>query len=178
MRLCALLVSVLLFAPVLAGCGGKKNEQSAATSWADGLCQAFDTWQSSVKSATSKLSGGKISKSSLQTAAGSISDANKNLADDLDSLDKPPTPQAKQIQSALKELSGSLRDSADKIKSAASSVSSTTDVRTAVSTIGGALTTMGSDLSAASSKLQGIGNQDTWRKAFSQSQECQKLAKG
>ena len=49
---------------------------------------------------------------------------------------------------------------------------------TAVSTIGSTLTSMGSDLSAASSKLQDIGNQDTWKKAFSQSQECQKLAKG
>jgi methyl-accepting chemotaxis protein len=177
MRLCALLVSVLLVAPVLAGCGGKKNsEQDAANSWANDLCQAFDNWQSSVKSATGKLSSGLVSKSGLQDAAGSIADANKKLADDLDSLGKPPTPQAKQIQATLKQLSTSLRDSADKVRTAASGVSSAKDLPAAVSTIGSTLTSMGSDLSAASSNLEGLGNQETWKKAFSQSQECKKLA--
>jgi hypothetical protein len=179
MKLCAFLASALLVTSVLAGCGGKKSsDQEAATSWANGLCQAFDNWQSSVKSATSQLSSGKVSKSSLQSAAGAISDANRKLADDLDSLGKPPTPQAKEAQAALKQLSSSLRDSADKIKSAASGVSSAQDVPSAVSTIGSTLTTMGTDLSTASSKLRGLGKQDTWKKAFSQSQECQKLANG
>ncbi len=180
MKLCALLVSALLVAPLLAGCGGKKqsSEEQAAASWANGLCQSFVTWQSNVKSAATKVSSAKISKSSLQTAGVAIADANTKLADDLEGLGKPPTPASKEAKAAITDLADSLRKNAADIKKAAAGASSTQEVVAAVSKISGALAAMGDDLSVAASKLQGLGHQDTWKKAFADSKACQKLANG
>ena len=180
MKLCALLVSALLVAPLLTGCGGKKqsSEEQAAASWANGLCQSFVTWQSNVQSAAKKVTGGQTSKSSLQTAATAISDANTKLADDLEGLGKPPTPASKEAQGAIKQLADNLRKNAAKIKDAAAGVSSSQDVMSAVTTISGTLAAMGDDLSVAAGKLRGLGHQETWKKAFADSEACQKLANG
>ncbi len=178
MRLAALLVSALLVAPVLAGCGGKSSDEKAASEWADGLCQSFVDWRGSVQSAATKFTGGQVSKETLEDAASSISDANSKLADDLDGLGKPPGRASEEAQEAIKELSKNLRDSADKIKDAASDVSSRQDVVTAVQTIGTTLAAMGNDLSAAGDKLQGLGDKDTWKKAFSESEACKTLTSG
>jgi hypothetical protein len=180
MKLCVLLVSALLVAPVLAGCGGSKkgSEQEAATSWANGLCQSFITWQSNVKSAAKKATGGQISKSSLQNAAAGISDANTKLADDLDGLGKPPGPASKEAKEALTQLADDLRKNAAKVKEAAAGVSGRQEVMSAVSTISGTLAAMGDDLSVAAEKLRGLGHQDTWKKAFADSEACQKLTNG
>jgi hypothetical protein len=180
MRPCLLLASVLLVTPALAGCGGsnKSSEQQAATSWANGLCQSFITWQSNVKSAAKKATAGQISKSSLQTAAAGISDANTKLADDLDGLGRPPGQGSKEAKAAISQLADDLRKNAAKVRDAAAGVSSRQEVMSAVSTISGTLAAMGDDLSVAAGKLRGLGHQDTWKKAFADSEACQKLTNG
>jgi hypothetical protein len=180
MRVCALLVSALLVAPVVAGCGGKKgsNEQASATSWANGFCQSFVTWRDDVKSAATKVTSGQVSKGALQDAASGIADANNTLADDLEALGKPSTPNADKAKEAVDELAKTLRDSSAAIKDAAKSVSNRQEVPAAASKIGTALSSMAGNLTAATGKLQDLGNQDIWQKAFSDSEACQKLTNG
>jgi methyl-accepting chemotaxis protein len=180
MRLCALLVSALLAALLVAGCGSKKssNQQASAASWADGFCKTFVTWRDDVKSAATKVTSGKASKAALQDAASGIADANNKLADDLEGLGKPSAPNADQAKEAVDELAKTLRDSSAEIKDAAKGVSSRQDVSAAASKIGTTLTSMAGDLTASTGKLQDLGSQDTWKKAFSDSEACQKLANG
>jgi len=181
MRLCALLVSALLVAPLLTGCGGSKkssDQQASATSWANGFCQSFVTWRDDVKSAATKVTSGQLSKGALQDAASGIADANNNLADDLEGLGKPSAPNADKAKEAVDELAKTLRDSSAEIKDAAKGASSRQDVPAAAAKIGTTLTSMAGDLTASTGKLRDLGNQDTWQKAFADSEACKKLTNG
>lgn len=178
--LLAVVAIALLVAPVLSGCGGKSksSQQQSASSWAEGFCKAFVTWRDNIKSSTSKVTSGQIGKGTIKDAASAISDANNKLADDLEALGKPSTPNADEAKTAVDQLAKTLRDSSTEIKDAAKGISSAQDVGTAATKIGTTLSNMAGDLSAATGKLRDLGNQDTWKKAFADSASCKKLANG
>ena len=75
MKLPAALASLLVLAVLAAGCGGGGgggNDTTSAQDWADGVCSAINTWTDSLRSAGQSLSGGNLSKDSLESAAGDV----------------------------------------------------------------------------------------------------------
>jgi hypothetical protein len=179
MRVLAGLAVVLALALAAAGCGSSKSSSGTTTSaaqqkanWADGMCSALATWESSVKSAGSKLSGGNLSKSTINDALTGISDANKKLKDDLDSLGKPPTPSADEARSSLQSLSTDMSQNVDKIKQALSSGNATG----AASAASSAAQAMAHDVQQTQTKLQSLSAEGGWQKAFANSASCKKLS--
>jgi hypothetical protein len=169
------LVAVIVLAVAAAGCGKSESTADKTKSWANGMCNALVDWQNNVKAAGEKVSQGDLSKSSLQAAADGVSDANKQLRDDLDSLDKPPTPTADQAKSDLNQLSQNLSTNVDKIREALGNISGN-DVSGAVTAVAGAVQAMGQDFQHTASQLQDLEKDDTWANAFKSSESCQKLS--
>ena len=179
MRVLAGLAAVLTLALAAAGCGSSKSSSSTTTSaaqqkatWADGMCSALGTWESSVKAAGSKLSGGNLSKSTINDALGGIKDANKTLKDDLDNLGKPPTPSADEARSSLQSLSADMSQNVDKIKQALSSGNASG----AASAASSATQAMAHDVQQTQSKLQSLSTEGSWQKAFANSAACKNLS--
>lgn len=172
------LAVLLVLGLAAAGCGG--SSKSAATTsaaqqkanWADGMCSALSTWETSVKSAGSKLSAGNLSKSTINDALGGIKDANKTLKDDLDNLGKPPTPSADAARSALKSLSSDMSQNVDKIKQALTSGNASGAATAATS----AAQAMANDVQQTQSKLQSLSTESSWQTAFKNSAACKKLS--
>src|SRR5262245_44295433 len=83
------LVPVLATAAVAvaAGCGGgggSTTTLSESASWANGLCSAVSTWQTSLQSTIDTLKNGNLSKDSLNSAADDVTSANDELKSSLD----------------------------------------------------------------------------------------------
>ncbi|MFL5979004.1 MAG: hypothetical protein ACJ76O_10335 [Gaiellaceae bacterium] len=168
--------AAIVLAVAAAGCGSKNESAAEKTnSWADGMCSALVDWQNNVKAAGEKVSKGDLSKASLQDAADGVSDANKQLRDDLDSLDKPPTPTVEKARSALSQLSADLSTNVDKIREALGNISGG-DVSAAVTAVAGAVQAMSQDFQSTATQLQALEKDDTWSKAFKSSESCQKLS--
>ncbi len=164
-----------LAAIALAGCGGSSSEESQTEDWANGMCSALVDWTNSVKAAGENVSKGDLSKSSLQDATNAISDANKQLSDDLKSLGKPPTPTADEAKSSLQQLSKDLSAQVENIREA---LSGGGDITSAITAAGTAVQAMSKDLQDTSNQLQALSKDDTWSNAFKNSESCQKLSSG
>jgi ElaB/YqjD/DUF883 family membrane-anchored ribosome-binding protein len=171
-RLAAVATTVAL-AVAAAGCGGS-DTQSKTEAWADGMCSALVDWQSSVQAAGEDVSKGDLSKSSLQKAANGVSDANKQLRDDLDSLGKPPTETADKAKQDLTQLTDDLKTNLDKIREALGNAGS--DVTAAITAVSGSVQSMSQDVQNTATQLKALQSDDTWSKAFKSSDSCQKLS--
>jgi ElaB/YqjD/DUF883 family membrane-anchored ribosome-binding protein len=165
--------ATIALAVAAAGCGGN-DSASATENWADGMCSALVDWQNSVQSAGEKVSKGDISKSSLTEAADGVSDANKQLRDDLDSLGKPPTETADKAKQDLTQLTDDLKTNLDKIREALGNAGS--DITSAMTAVSGSVQAMSQDLQNTATQLKALENDDTWSKAFKSSDSCQKLS--
>ena len=167
-------------------CGGsdKGSESSTTTTQAaeqqcrvrrQSLRLAGD-WKNSLTSVATTLRGGSLTKDKLEQAATTVSDANKKLADDVESLGAPKIagPQAK---AALNTLSDELQNSADQIEQAAKDVTNTQSALAAVSTASAALLKMSTDISTTLTELQSLNVAEGWKQAFANSASCQSLSK-
>lgn len=170
----AALASTIALAVAAAGCGGSSDTQSKTEAWADGMCSALVDWQSSVQTAGEDVSKGDLSKSSLQKAANGVSDANKQLRDDLDSLGKPPTETADKAKQDLTQLTDDLKTNLDKIREALGNAGS--DVTAAITAVSGSVQSMSQDVQNTATQLKALQSDDTWKKAFNSSDSCQKLS--
>ena len=170
----AAVAATLALAVTAAGCGGS-DTQSKTEAWADGMCSALVDWQNNVASAGEKVSKGDLSKSSLQGAADGVSDANKQLRDDLDSLGKPPTETVDKAKSALDQLGDDLNKNLSDIRDALANTSGN-NVSVAITAVASAVQAMSQDLQNTATQLKALQNDDTWKKAFNSSDSCQKLS--
>jgi methyl-accepting chemotaxis protein len=171
----AALAGVLVLAVAAAGCGKSQSTAEKTKSWADGMCSALVDWQNNVQAAGQKVTQGNLSKSSLQDAANGVSDANKQLRDDLDSLGKPPTPTVDQAKSSLNQLTQDLNTNVDKIREAIGNISGS-NVQGAVTTVAASVQAMGTAFQNTTTQLQDLEKDDTWSNAFKSSESCQKLS--
>jgi hypothetical protein len=170
----AAVVATIALAVAAAGCGGSNNSASETEQWADGMCSALVDWQNSVAAAGEKVSKGDLSKSTLQGAADGVSDANKQLRDDLDSLGKPPTETADKAKADLNQLTEDLQTNVEKIRDALGSAGN--DVTAAITAVSGSVQAMSQDLQNTASQLKALESDETWSKAFKSSDSCQKLS--
>ena len=166
---------------VLSGCGssGGKSADSTTTSaasWAQGLCVSVTDWKTSVQSAGASVKNADgLSKTKIEQAATSVSDANSKLVSSLKALGEPPHAAASDAKAAVQQLSNDLDASAHEIDKAAANVAGAKDVVSAVSVASATLLTMATDVSSTITKLEGLDATDDWKRAFSDSPACQSL---
>src|SRR5436309_214359 len=103
--------SFVALAVLAAGCGGGGggDKSASAQDWADGVCSAINTWTDSLRSAGQSLSGGNLSKSSLESATNDVKDATAQLKDDLSGLGTPDTQSGDQAKQTTDELSKNIQ---------------------------------------------------------------------
>lgn len=165
-----------------AGCGssdeGATSTQSASVAWADGLCGALSSWQSSLRSVGSTLKNrDELSKAKLQESAAAVSDANEQLSADVDALGAPPRSAGPKAKAAIQDMSSDLRASADQIRASTASISGAKDVVEAVHVASAELLTMSADVSKTVDTLQSLDGAETWQQAFADSDACRSLRK-
>lgn len=172
----AALVSTL--ALVAAGCGSDEPEVSASTQWADDLCTAVDTWQSSIATIASTLAGNPT-RDGLESAAGDAQDATETLVDTVRGLGSPDTESGEEAQSTVDSLADSLESEVDTIRNAVEDVSGVEGLLTAVSTVSGAVASMTSALTSSLDELQGLEDvDDELKQSFSEAESCDGVIPG
>jgi hypothetical protein len=174
-----LAVAAVGAAVLAAGCGGGGSDQdtSAAVSWADGVCQAVGSWQTSAKTATDTLTGGVPTRSAVTQAAQDVEAATRTLAKDLRALGAPKTEGGAEVKQSLNSLADSLSKSADQIRTAVDGAS-TGSVLTAATSIGQTLTTTGEQVKTAVQQIDDADAGDELRNAFETADSCGDLQNG
>ena len=173
----AIAAGIAVLALLVAGCGSSDDsEASASAEWADGFCGALTTWKGSLESVSDTLKNvDELSKAKIEQAADDVSDANQQLADDVNELGDPPKAASSDAEDTVDELRDELEVSADQITSATQDISSPIDVLKAVNTTSAALLTMSSDISATLATLESVDAADEWKQAFADSDACRSL---
>lgn len=164
------------------GCGSNAEPTTGSSAqsqqvWANSVCNAFLSWESSVKSIGQGLKGQARSKSAIQQAAREVQGASTTLRTTVKSLGKPPTPAAAQAKSIIQTLANELQSAGAAVNDALSKASGAKGVGQAASVAQQQVTKAFSDVSAAVTQLQSLNAQGTWKKAFSSAQSCQALSK-
>jgi len=174
----AVIVTLVLVVPFVSGCGGKSASSTTTTSateqWANGLCAATNTYLASLKSMTTTLKGGDVSKSSLDAVASDAKTSTQAFADSVKALGEPPVSdsQSKQI---FQTLQSELQKDADAIKNATSDVSGLTGVLNAVSVVAATLATAGTQITNAYSQVSQLDAKDEVQQAFKDAPACASL---
>jgi hypothetical protein len=170
-------VAVLLLASLLAAaCGSSKSQSTSAADWADGVCSAISTWGNSLKSAGGSLTGGDISKDSLQSAADDVTSATETLESDLKDLGKPNTQAGQQAKETIDQFSSELKSDTDSITKAVDEASGASGIVSAVGTISTTLMTMGKQVSSTLKTLEQLDAKGELQTAFQQSSNCKQLS--
>ncbi len=74
-------VAAAAVALAAAGCGSSSsNNTTSAETWANGVCSAFSTWETSLKSLQSTATSGGVTKDSLNAAVTTAQGATQTLA--------------------------------------------------------------------------------------------------
>lgn len=179
----ASLAALVVVLALVAGCGSNNEKTTTANAaqseetWANGVCNAFLTWEMSLSSIGQKLKGTTLSSASLRQAAGDAETATTTLQMTLSSLGKPPTPTAQQAKTIVTQLSTELKSAASTAKNALSNASGPGGRAQAASVAAQQIAKMSNDLSAAVTKLQSLNGDTSWQKAFSSAESCQALKK-
>jgi ABC-type transporter Mla subunit MlaD len=168
-------VAALAGVLVASGCGGGGDDQSKTEAWADSVCQAFTSWQQSVEDSANQLQSGAPSRDTVTSAADSIREATRTLADDLSGLGKPQTQSGDQAQASLKTLSTQLSNSANDIQSAASAATDLSGAVTAASAIAASISKVGSEVRTTVQQLDDLDTKGELEQAFNDSKSCKDL---
>jgi hypothetical protein len=176
-----LLAVVVLAAAIVvaAGCGGgsssggtgTESSATAADDWANGVCQAFNDWNSSITEAAQSVTDNPT-EDGIKTAGEDVRSATETLSDDLKGLGRPDTESGQEAKDAIDQLAASLETSMQKISDAIDNASGTSGLVTAASTIATTLTEMGSQVSTTGQQLEDIDAQGELRDAFEQADSC------
>ncbi len=170
-------VAAAAVALAAAGCGSSSsNNTTSAETWANDVCSAFSTWETSMKGLQTTVTSGGVSKDSINQAASDAKDATQTLAKSLKKLGKPDTTAGQQAQDDMSQLSDQLDASAQTIDDATKNVSGAAGVLTAVSTVSATLVTMGKDVSTAITNLQKLDPKGELETAFKNASSCKALS--
>jgi len=178
MRLLGALASLLLLAVLAAGCGGGDgggNKTTSAQDWADGVCSAINTWTDSLSSAGQSLSGGNLSKDSLESATNDVKDATAQLKDDLSGLGAPDTESGDKAKQTTDDLSNNIQEGVDTIEGAVKDATDGGSIVSAVTTVTSTLSTMGSQVQTAFNELEQLDPGGELESAFKNASSCKSL---
>jgi hypothetical protein len=144
--------------------------------WADGFCTALDAWRTSLTSIGATLKDVEnLSAAKVEQAAGDLTAANDQLADDVQALGRPPETAGPEARAAVQSLSNSLEAQAAQIEAAVQGISSSQEVLQAVTAVSGAIVAMSTDISATLTELESLDAKEEWQQAFEDAPACRSL---
>jgi hypothetical protein len=170
--------SLAVLAVLAAGCGGGgggSSDTESAQDWADGLCSALNTWTDSLKSAGQSLSGGNLSKSSLESAGNDVKDATAQLKDDLNGLGKPELSSGDQAQQSVDDLSNEIQQDVDKVEGAVKDAQNGGSVLSALPTVTSTFAAMGAQVQTTFDDLKKLDPKGELESAFNNASSCKSL---
>jgi hypothetical protein len=170
--------SLAVLAVLAAGCGGGgggSSDTESAQDWADGLCSALNTWTDSLKSAGQSLSGGNLSKNSLESAGNDVKDATAQLKDDLNGLGKPELSSGDQAQQSVEDLSNKIQQDVDKVEGAVNDAQSGGSVLSALPTVTSTFAAMGAQVQTTFDELKQLDPKGELESAFNNASSCKSL---
>jgi hypothetical protein len=170
----AALVGAALLA---AGCGSSGSDTTPTQQWADSLCTAITTWQSSIADVANTLKGGNLTKESLNTAADDVKTATNTFTDDLGNLGRPDTDAGKQAQESISQLQSDIKADLQKIQDTVDGASGITGIIQAVPTITATVSSAATQISSTITDLKGLDAKGEITDAFQQSSSCASLSK-
>ena len=168
------LVTLALLAAGCGGDGGNGDETLSATEWANGLCGAITNWTESVQSATEPLTGGDISKESLQSAADDVQSSTQTFTDDLKDLGKPDTETGQEAKDLLDGLDETLGQDADELKSTVEDAGPT-EILSTISTVTAKLGTMSQQVASTFTQLDQLDASNELEQAFEEADRCDEI---
>jgi hypothetical protein len=167
---------LLVLAVLAAGCGGGGSKGTkSASEWADGVCSALNTWTDSLRSAGQSLSGGNLSKSTLESATSDVKDATARLKDDLSGLGTPDTKSGDKAKQSIDDLSSKLQQDVGKIEEAVKGASSTSSLMGVLPSMSATLTDMSKQVKDTFTELQQLDPKGELAKAFKDTSSCSTL---
>jgi hypothetical protein len=128
-RALAVTVAAVLVLGASACGGGKKSDTTTSTSgssatvsvkWANGVCSAFTEWKTTLQQVKTTLKGGNLSVAQLTQALGQAKDATNKLAQSLQQLGMPDTPDADEAKTNIAEIKSALSASMGMIEASLS----------------------------------------------------------
>jgi methyl-accepting chemotaxis protein len=171
-----LLIPALAVSLLAGGCGGEDGTSentagSAASDWANSVCEAVTNWNGAMASARTSLTENP-SKEGLESAADDVESATQTLADDLKALGKPDTASGEEAKAAVDELATNLEENLQSIQDAVAGTSGASEALSAVSTVSATLVTMGDQISETVQKLRQVDADGELRAAFDETGSC------
>ena len=163
--------SLAVLAVLAAGCGGGgggSSDTESAQDWADGLCSALNTWTDSLKSAGQSLSGGNLSKNSLESAG-------NDVKDDLNGLGKPELSSGDQAQQSVEDQSNKIQQDVDKVEGAVKDAQSGGSVLSALPTVTSTFAAMGAQVQTTFDDLKKLDPKGELESAFKNASSCKSL---
>jgi len=162
---------------LLAGCGGSGGgtTTSATENWADGMCSATATWQSSLQETADSVKNGTPTRQKLQSAATDAIDATQTYLDTLGGLGKPDTQAGQEAKASVDRLRTQLKTGLDTMQSAIDGATGVGGVVNAVSVVTNTLVTMRGEVRSTVDHLQQLDAGDELKQAFSDTDSCSSL---
>jgi hypothetical protein len=140
------------------------------------VCSAFLTFGDDVETTLSGLKGSGSAEAASDSATQGVQKAADDLQTSLDGLGKPPTPNAKQAQTAIQDLATELQKDASAVQQALTpSPSSPADIASAFASIGSTAQQAVSQVKSTASTLEGLKGNGELKQAFQGASSCQQL---
>jgi hypothetical protein len=186
LRTCACAAGAAALLVVVAGCGGSSKSSDTTTTtatgtaptessmaFADGVCSAFGTWQTSVTDAIASVKA-KPSKSTVTAAIDQAQAATKTMATTVKGLSVPQTSAGAEAKSTLQTLYGQITNDLAVIKRTAQNVQSVGGLSQAASDITTTVKTMGQQVAAARDAFKNLPEGEL-KQAFQTTPSCTAL---
>lgn len=158
---------------VAVGCGS--SDENPTVAWADGVCSALTTWNSSLTAARDSLQD--TSSLSPETVSGALIDvveATRRLGEDLREVGAPGTESGEQAQQIVGDLSDTLGDGADTLQRTIDEAGDAGlgGILESLQTISTALGSMAVAVGAAFGDLQELDPDGELQDAISSTESC------
>jgi hypothetical protein len=159
-----------------AGCGGGDDSTSSVDKWASSFCTSFTDYVDSLKGIATTVTGGNLSRNSLQSAANDAVDATKTFTSDVKGLGAPQTPTGEEAKQQVDTLADQLSADADKIKTATQDISGASGIATAVSLISTTVASAKTQIQNTVDQLKTLAPAGEMRQAFASADSCSALS--
>lgn len=170
-----MLLSVLAF--VAAGCGGGNSDKKANEAYASGVCTAIGTWTAEVKSLTTTVPSGGLTKPSLDAKLTQFETATKTMISQIKAVPPPNTSEGQTAKQQIDQMASQVQRTSAAVKSAFSKLPANATVADIVSSLSKLVPQFQRLKSSAQTTIKTIQNAGgSLASAFQSERACKQLS--
>ena len=167
------LVTAIVVAVLLTGCGGGNSDQKANAAYASGVCTAIRSWLTEIKSVDTVPSLGGITKASIVTKLSHFETATKQLVSQIKAVPAPNTSEGRAAGEVDRQLITGAQAQSDSAKTVASTIAANGSMTQVVAAL--AALPDYETLKATTQQTLTLGADGTLAPVFESEQACSKL---